>query len=369
MALALQNKIENDGIMRFTMRGVDVSVINAIRRTILNDIPSVVFRGFPYSENLITITKNTTRHTNEIIKQRMGCVPIYLKPDFPFSNYTVELSKKNTGTGIIYATTGDFKILDKTSGNYVSETDTKKIFPPNLITNDFIPLIRLRNGPNNQGEEINLSSELSVGTSAQDGMYTVACQCFFTNTEDPALIDEKWQVESQRLRDVNPNITDGDLENERKNWLFLEGKRHFIPNSFDFTLETIGVYTNDELLKTACVILLEKLNTLKNTIQTDSLRIETSETTIDNCYDIILENEDYTIGNMLQYILFKELHENTKVLTFCGFKKYHPHDDHSVLRVAFINDEPKQAIYDYMITMIDNLRQQFENIMKEFQAL
>ena len=72
--------------------------------------------------------KNTTRHTNEIIKQRIGCVPIHLKPDFPFTNYTIELSK-NTGTGIIYATTGDFKILDKTSGNYVSEADTKKIFP------------------------------------------------------------------------------------------------------------------------------------------------------------------------------------------------------------------------------------------------
>ena len=72
----------------------------------------------------------------------------------------------------------------------------------------------------------------------------------------------------------------------------------------------------------SCGILLEKLNALKDIVQTDSLRIETSDTTIDNCYDIVLENEDYTIGNMLQHIMFKELHENTKVLTFCGFKSF-----------------------------------------------
>ena len=369
MALALQNKVEQDGVMQFTLRGVDVSIINAIRRTILNDIPSVVFRGFPYSENKITISKNTSRHTNEMIKQRLGCVPIYLKPNFPYSNYTVELSSKNTGTGIIYATTGDFKILDKTSGNYVSEVDTKKIFPADAITNNHIPLVRLRNGPNNQGEEISLSCELSVGTGGQDGMYTVACQCFFTNTQDAALVDEEWQNALKEIRATVTDITDAQTEKERRNWMFLQGKRHFIPNSFDFTLETIGVYTNDELMETACMILLDKLNDLKTLIQSDKLRIETSDTTIDNCYDIILENEDYTIGNMLQTVLFKELHERTKVLSFCGFKKYHPHDDHSVLRVAFVNDEPRHAINEYMVTVTENLTQQFNNVIKEFQSL
>ena len=86
-------------------------------------------------------------------------------------------------------------------------------------------MVRLRNGPNNQGEEIKLSCELSTGTGGQDGMYTVACQCFFTNTEDPALIDEKWQETAQTLLDANPNIADEELDKEKKNWLFLEGKR------------------------------------------------------------------------------------------------------------------------------------------------
>ena len=369
MALALQNKVEQDGVMQFTIRGIDVSIINAIRRTILSDIPSVVFRGFPYSENKITITKNTTRHTNEMVKQRLGCVPIHLKPDFPYSNYTVELSSKNTGTGIIYATTGEFKILDKTSGNYVSEVDTKKIFPPNAISKGFIPVVRLRNGPNNQGEEIVLSCELSTGTGGQDGMYTVASQCFFTNTIDPAVNEEEWQNALKDIRATTPDITEAQVEKERRNWMFLEGKRHFIANSFDFTLETIGVYTNDELVETACTILLDKLNNLKTITQSDKLKIDASETTIDNCYDVILEDEDYTIGNMLQTVMFKELHERTKVLSFCGFKKFHPHDDHSVLRLAFVNDEPRHVINEYIVTMTENLTQQFSNVIKEFQSL
>jgi len=200
-------------------------------------------------------------------------------------------------------------------------------------------------------------------------MYAVACQCFFVNTEDTSVLDEKWQEAAQGLRETNPSITEGELDKERINWSLLEGKRFYIPNSFDFTLETVSVYTNDELLKKACEILLERLGAIKDMAQTDTLTIEASDTTIDNCYDITLENEDYTIGNMLQYIMFKELHENSKVLSFCGFKKFHPHDSHSILRMALVNDEPKQAILEYIVSMVELLGQQVSNIMKEFQAL
>ena len=38
---------------------------------LLSNIPTVVFKTFPYSENKCDITKNTTRFNNEILKQRL----------------------------------------------------------------------------------------------------------------------------------------------------------------------------------------------------------------------------------------------------------------------------------------------------------
>ena len=62
------NSEENDNLT-FTLSGINVSFANAIRRTILSDIPVVVFKTAPYEENRATIYKNTTRLNNEIIKQ------------------------------------------------------------------------------------------------------------------------------------------------------------------------------------------------------------------------------------------------------------------------------------------------------------
>ena len=63
----------------FTLKNTNVSIANALRRTLLSDIPTLTFKTFPHSENLAIIHKNTSRFNNEIIKHRLGCIPIYIK--------------------------------------------------------------------------------------------------------------------------------------------------------------------------------------------------------------------------------------------------------------------------------------------------
>ena len=62
----------NDELLKFTLSGVNVSIANAIRRTILSDIPQIVFRTTPYEQNKANIITNTSRLNNEIIKQRLS---------------------------------------------------------------------------------------------------------------------------------------------------------------------------------------------------------------------------------------------------------------------------------------------------------
>ena len=55
-----------------------------------------------------------------------------------------------------------------------------------------------------------------------------------------------------------------------------------------------------------------------------------------------------------------------KILTFCGFKKFHPHDDDSIIRIAFTNKEEMPVIYDTLISVCGTATKVFENIKQHF---
>ena len=57
----MEPKIEpisnTDGKLSFRLSGINVSLANAIRRTILSDIPLVVFKTTPYEQNKANIAQ------------------------------------------------------------------------------------------------------------------------------------------------------------------------------------------------------------------------------------------------------------------------------------------------------------------------
>ena len=114
-------------------------------------------------------------------------------------------------------------------------------------------------------------------------------------------------------------------------------KRLYIKDSFDFIVETIGIYSNFKLLELACDAIIKKLISLQQQINNNSSLITESINTIENSYDIILENEDYTIGKIVEFILYKKYFIELQELSFCGFIKEHPHNDNSIIRIAFKN--------------------------------
>ena len=54
-------------VLQFTLSNINYSVANAIRRTILANIPCFVFKTTPYSESMCDIITNTSKFNNEII--------------------------------------------------------------------------------------------------------------------------------------------------------------------------------------------------------------------------------------------------------------------------------------------------------------
>ena len=53
----VNSKDTYEGNLVFNLESADVSVPNALRRTILSNIETLVFRGFPYTSNHITFKK------------------------------------------------------------------------------------------------------------------------------------------------------------------------------------------------------------------------------------------------------------------------------------------------------------------------
>lgn len=337
---------ENEQILKFTLSGLNVSLANALRRTILSDIPIVVIRTENYNDNQCNITENTSRLHNEIIKQRLSCIPIHMTnlETLP-GKYMLEVDIRNDTDGVMYATTEHFKIKNKSNGNYLKEEEVHRIFPPCEKTNSYIDFVRLRPRISDiiPEEVLKLTAEFSVGTAAESSAFNVVSKCTYGNTPDIPKINEKWQEIEAKLR-TQDDLKDSDIEFQKRNFYLLDAQRIFVPDSFDFAIKSVGVYENRVLIKMAAQTLFEKFGNFVNDVNSDVVPILNSETTMENSYDIHLEDEDYTMGKVIEYILYERYYQKDKVLNFCGFKKMHPHDTKSIIRIAFAESGEKSEV-------------------------
>jgi len=368
----ITNCVEDGDTKKFTLSGVNVSVVNAIRRTIISEISCVVFK--PKNTNFIT---NTTKMTNEILKHRLSCIPVHITDinNTPITDYLLEVKKENTTESVLLITTGDFKIKDKRTNKYVSDEIVKKIFKPFVspFTNEeyYIDFVSLnpKITENISGEQIHFTSEFDLGTAKEDGCYSVASTCSFSNTIDIEEIKKQEEIQRNNLKSSG-NMTDEEIEDFINNWRLLEALRFYKKDSFDFVIETIGVFSNEELLVKSCLVVLEKFKNLQDVIQSDNIKIVSSINTMNNCFDIILEGEDYTVGNLLQFYLFKNFYDvettEAKKLMFCGFVKEHPHNTYSVIRLSYIENTDKEQIRNNLLTAIEQIMDVFEKLIPMF---
>ena len=337
---------EEDGLMSFTISNIDVSYVNAIRRTILSDIPIVCFKTTPYEENKANILINTTRLNNEILKQRLSCIPICISnlEDTPIKNYLLEVDVENKIDVTVIVTTKDFNIKDISSNTYLDEGEQKKIFPPFIPPTGsgeyYIDFVRLRPRISDEipGERIKFTCEFSVSTARDDSMFNVTGTCAYGFSPDPEKMAEQLELRKQKWKDEDKK--EAEIKFEAANWKLLEGLRYVKKNSFDFVLQTVGIYENEQIIIKGCDVLLKKLELLKNAFDQDEVEIKPSDNTMENSYDIILVNEDYTIGNILNYELYSIFYTDLKMLDYVGFKKLHPHDSDSIVRIA-LTDKTK----------------------------
>lgn len=361
---------EENNTLQFTLSNIHHSLANSLRRIALSDVPTIVFRTFPHNESKVDIIVNTTRLNNEIIKQRIGCIPIHITDtDFPLEEYIIECDKKNESDTIILCTTQDLKIKNIATDQYLSATATKEIFPPDSITGDYISITRLRPkiSENIDGEHIQFVAKLDLGTAKQDGMYNIVSTCAYSNTMDSVKANDVWN--DLKIEHKKNGMSEEDIDFEYRNWLLLDAKRIYIPNSFEFIVESVGVFTNFAIMYKSCDIMIQKCKSFIEMITNGEVDIKLNEnTTIANEYIITLHNEDYTLGNALVYFLYEKYFIADKTVTFVGFRVPHPHIPDSIIRMAFNSvSSDKSTVTQYLAYAAEQVITTFTNIQQNFK--
>lgn len=346
--------------LTFSICNVNVSIINAIRRIILSEIPVVVFKK-------ATFIQNTCGLNNEIVNHRLKCIPIYIKntPEFVPKNYELELHVQNDSDSTMVVTTADFKVKDLANNSIITEYDGREIFPPNSLTGNYIDFVRLKAKQSESfpSKSIHMTCNFEIGTAKEDGAFNVVSTCAYRNTIDEGAQESVLQKEKQKWKDEGK-----DVEFEAANWRLLEGKRIFKEDCFEFVLETGSVYSNPELLLLACEIMLTKLENFQHQVENNDENVKLANNTMLNSYDILLEGEDYTLGKVIEYYLLKKYFE-TGTLSFCGFKKLHPHDTYSLIRVAYKTVVDIPIVKSNLISCIGNATEMYQHMHKEFMKL
>jgi DNA-directed RNA polymerase subunit L len=334
---------ENGNSLEMEITDVDRSVVNSLRRTIITYIPILVFRGFPHAENRIQFHKNTSKFNNEYLKHRIQCIPIFVSDETKFEsmveNYAVKLKVVNDSNQQRYVTTKDFILVNIQTGKSVGEDDTRKIFPADPISNEFIPICVLmpRISETDEPEEIDATINFTIGTAKEDSCWNVVSKCSMFDRQDDAMIQKYKTTEEYKNKS----------EVEKKDFDILDSQRMTLKNHFVFRIDTVGIYTNQQIIQKAIQYIIDKmtdfLHYLTNKASLNPVKIGSYEefsmskdpSSVRDRYSLRIEFDDYTIGGLIEnhlYLMFKN------ELSYVAFKKDHPHEIYCDILFSYKND-------------------------------
>ncbi len=359
---------EKNNILYFTLSNTNVSYANALRRTVLSNIPTVVIRTFPYEKNDAKFEVNTTRLNNEILKQRLSCIPIHMPLSTVLDDYVLEVDVINNSDQTVYVTTADFKIKNVNTNKYLNAETVNEIFPPNPISKQYIDFCRLRPkySDNFIPEHIKLTAKFSIGTAAEYGGFNIVSICAYGYTPDNYLIEEEKQKKLTELKSKYED--DAEVEYQIKDWMTLDAKRFYIPNSYDFKIKSIGTRTNIDIIKDGVRYLISDLEKNIDIYSKSNKFINKSDITIENAYDITLES-DYTIGKIIELNIYEKHYLGDQLVSFCGFRKPHPHINDSIIRVAFKNETDIPTVSSYIIEALNEGILFYKKLITQFGEL
>ncbi len=364
----------NSDKLTFTIKDIDVSIVNSIRRVILSEIPNVAFEFISTGSENTVLNINTGPIHNEFLAHRLSMIPICLTPneilDFNKENYKFVLKVHNNTNEIINVTSDQIEIYDCRNGgnDKLDSKTTARIFPKNYITNDFILINKLK--PNifdtSKGDELDIEMRAITGIAKKYNGFSPVSICSYYN-----IIDEHKAniILNSKIEELKKNEESTEaIAKVTKNFENLDIQKYYYTNEYDepnlleFTLQSECNMKPEYIFAKAFIILNNKLEDLKNKFISDDV-IQNFD---NNIYEFIIKGETHTTGNLVQSMFYNYFirNENKEVLNFVGYNIPHPLDDSLVFRLGFnkINKNIKSFISDG----IENIQKEIFDIAKNW---
>jgi DNA-directed RNA polymerase subunit L len=344
--------------MSFDINDVDVSIVNALRRVIISEVPCVAFSFDPtVKDNDIVIHTNTGALHNEFLGHRISLIPLHFTIDeidnFEPDNYQFVIKVKNDTTGMKEVTTNDFEVYDETGGKYSKEF-CQRILPPNEVTKDYILITKLKPNhyDNSKGDEISLTAKASVNIGKVHSRWCPVSICTYHNNVD------KEEAEKELRKYVQEHTMTGLSEEElRARFNTLQVFRSFKkneylePNSFHFQVESVCNLSPSYIVDKGMQVLIDKLKNLKDNVYNDE-RVQIEQ--MNGMSYITVSGEDHTLGNLIQsmfYNMFVRKGEG-KSVSYVGYYKPHPLEDHVIIKMRCEEKEVPLKIFEYGLARI-----------------
>lgn len=334
-----ENKATNR--YEFDIEGMDLSIVNGIRRVIHAEIPTLGFLG--EGDVSIQIHKNTGPLHNEFMIHRIGLLPMHFTEEevesFVENEYEFTCSVKNSEAALLNVTTQN--IQGTKNGVPLTEKELQRIFPVNSVTKKPVLITRLR-----QGEELSFTAKAIKSIAKNHASFSPVSLCAFYYKQDPS--------KARALTHV--------LEQERA---YLKNK-YGDPTDIHFMLEPETGLSAKYLIAKALEILAEKVDTVHkelDVLHSEKLSIVKHDT-MEDTFDLHIMKEDDTLGNLMQSILYnKYIRETANVLdnkykmTYVGYYAPHPLEQKIVVRVTLKNENLTPDEKEYVMVMKECCRQ------------
>ena len=354
--------------------GLDKSIINALRRTLMSSIPSVAFRTKIDNSDLIIKTNNSSLH-NEFIADRIGLIPLYINPLDYNKQYLFYLHVKNDNKTPNYTVTSNnfdiyplkesvdpnsiqgIKIDDYDKGNPLSQKEKSIIFRPFKYKNreEFCPITELKSTNSSVGQELEIYGVPSVSYSHEDAKWQAVSRCTYAFKSDENLFQKvlKENIDINKIAKSNQTKYEKELRISESERYFYRDK-NLEPYIYTFHIDGVHFMNSKQLFILSNQIIIETLEKMIgefpkiSTGEKSFISLEESENGI---FTLIINGSDDTFGNIIQSFISREMIDDKSILSICGYKKKHPLEDIIIFTISlnrgnkvFTLNKPQQIV-------------------------
>lgn len=336
----------------FDIEDMDLSIVNAIRRVVLSEIPNLGFLG--EGDVSIQILKNSGPLHNEFMIHRIGLIPLHFTEEevesFAEGDYEFSCDVRNNDPSLMNVTTRH--ITGTRQGTPLTDVELRRIFPANPITEQHVLITRLR-----QGEELAFHAKVVKSKAKAHASFAPSSLCtFFYHLDETKVKEAKNILDKERAYIKNQY---GD------------------PTRIRFMIEPEGGLSARYMVAKALEILLDKIDTVHRELDVlDSEKVKVSPTLdIPNSFDLHIFQEDDTLGNLFQSLLYNlYIRENNKVLDnkykvgYVGYFAPHPLEPKIVLRMSLLHDDITPDVKDFVHVMKESCRHVEREVREAYDA-